>query len=120
MKNGLMVMTFLFSLNALAIDCHGTEPFWRASVSEDKVILDQAGDIPILTLPINKVSGAAGFTSGFLKVYANNNGPVAVVTSNKCNNSMSDDIFPNEIILFTGATTLYGCCGQGVVTEPNN
>ena len=120
MKLIIVTASFLFSLNAAAIDCHGTEPFWGAEISDQKVVLEGPGYEPSLTLPVNSVSGAAGFTADFLKVYSNDNGQVAVVTSNKCSDSMSDFIFPNEVIIFTGSTTLYGCCGEGAVIEASN
>ncbi len=114
------VLASLFSLNALAIDCHGTEPFWAAEVADDKVVLEGPGYEPALTLPVTNVSGAAGYTASFLQVFSNNNGQVAMVTSNECNNGMSDHIFPNEVYIFTGSTTLYGCCGEGVIVGPGN
>lgn len=114
MKTILFAISVLFSFNALALNCHGTEPFWSAEITDTQVKLDEFGDKSVL--PITSKTGAAGFMSDFLQVFSSMNGPVAIVTSNKCNDSMSDFEFPHEVILFTGSTTLYGCCGEGVST----
>ena len=116
----ILASIFLLSGNALAVSCHGTEPFWGAEVTKDKIVLNMVGfeaDAP-KTLAVSSVSGAAGYTASFLKVYSNQGKKVAVMTSNKCDNGMSDHIFPNQIIIFNGAETLYGCCGEGVVDGP--
>ena len=109
-----LVLGIFCSTNAFAMSCAGTEPFWGAEISSDKIVLEGPGYETPLALPVTSVSGAWGFTADFLKVYSNDNGQVAVMTSNKCSDSMSDFEFPNEIIIFTGTGTLYGCCGKGV------
>jgi uncharacterized membrane protein len=111
----VLVLTSFISTSALAIGCHGTEPFWSAEVSSDKIVLTFVGESQS-TFPVVSTQGAWGYTADFLKVYTNDNGPVAVMTSNKCSDSMSDFEYPNEIIIFTGGGTLYGCCGEGVAT----
>ncbi len=105
-----------FSTAAFAVNCAGTEPFWGAQILTDKIVLEGPGYEVPMALPVTSVSGASGLTADFLKVYSNDNGQVAVITSNKCTDGMSDYEFPNEIIIFTGTETLYGCCGEGVAT----
>ena len=108
----------LFSGQAMALSCHGTEPFWGAEISPEKVIFID----PILesekTIDLVSKEAPAGFSDSFMQIYTNANGPVAVVTSNKCSDGMSDFVYPNELILFTDNGTLYGCCGEGVATGP--
>lgn len=108
----LSILVSLFSLNALALNCHGTEPFWSADLSTDKIVFDNFGDVE--TFPVSEIDSAFGYTASFLQIYKNNRGPVAIVTTNKCSDGMSDFEYPNEIILFTGTGTFYGCCGVGV------
>jgi len=117
MKSILLVLIVsLFSVNALALNCHGTEPFWSAEVSDEKVdFLDF--DDKVQSTRITEVKAASGFTSSFMQIYVNARGPVAVVTSNTCSDSMSDFAFPKEIILFTDMGVRYGCCGEGVLPE---
>ncbi len=101
------------SSQAFAISCHGTEPFWGAEVSKQQVVVEMPGDQGPQTIPVNAIGAAAGFTSDYVQVYKNDNGPAAVVIGNKCTDGMSDFTFPQEVIIFTGTTTLYGCCGEG-------
>ncbi len=114
-----MFSFFVFALltsNAQALNCSGTEPFWGATVSDDKIVLEGPGYETPYSIAVTGVTSAIGISADFLKVYSNDNGQVAVVTGNKCTDGMSDFEFPNEIILFTGSGTLYGCCGEGVAT----
>ncbi len=103
------------SSQAFAISCHGTEPFWGAEVSGQKVVVEMPGDQDAQAIPVNSVGDAAGFTSDYVQVYKNDNGPAAVVIGNKCTDGMSDFTYPQEVIIFTGTATLYGCCGKGVM-----
>ena len=93
---------------AKTLTCHGAEPFWGATLSDTSIELDLTGEIS--SHPIEKVSPAAGFAPSFVSVYSDARGPVAVTITRKCDNGMSEEIFAKEIVIFTGLTTLYGCC----------
>ncbi len=112
----LLSMAALFSMNTMALSCHGTEPFWGAEISETEVVVDLI-EVQEKVLPVTDIIEAAGFASGFVTTYSNNKVPVAVTSSNECNNGMSDHIFPKEVIIFLGDSVLYGCCGEGVIAE---
>lgn len=117
MKMITLVATFLLSANALALDCHGTEPFWNATISDQEVYLSGSGYEPGITYAVSEVNGPEGMQESFAQVYYGELGryqPLAVVTSTKCSDGMSDFEFPQEIFLFTGTETLYGCCGEGI------
>lgn len=101
----------LFNAQALALDCRGTEPFWAATLTNSALTLEFPGE-KVAPLPITSTKGASGMSEDFLKVYKDERGPVAVLQSQECSDGMSDHIFPQEVILFTGSQTLYGCCGQ--------
>lgn len=115
MKALLLILTTTFiASQSFALDCAGTEPFWGATLSSDKIeVTDVVMEESITVMPVTEISGAHGYTSEFLQVYSNQNGPVAIVTSNSCNDGMSDFTYPKEVIIFTGTGTLYGCCGEG-------
>ncbi len=110
----LLVAFPLLSQPALALNCFGTEPFWRAEISTQKLVLQKMSEEVAISIPLTSRSGVAGYTQDFVQVHSNMNGPVAVVTSTPCNDGMSDYTYPQQIILFTGADNLYGCCGRGV------
>lgn len=115
-----MLMIFsiaILSQYSLALNCTGTEPFWSAEVSEQSVKFENNSVEETKTFPISEISGANGYTADFIKIYWNADKPVAVVTSNECSDSMSDLVYPKEIILFDGKATYYGCCGKGVEPE---
>ena len=112
----LLTVAALFSMNTMALSCHGTEPFWGAKISETEIVVDLIEGEPKV-FPVSDVIEAAGFASGFVTTYSNQKVPVAVTSSNECNNGMSDHIFPKEVIIFLGDSVLYGCCGEGVITE---
>ncbi len=96
--------------NSFALDCHGTEPFFKAQVSSSLFTLENDGVKD--SQPITKVSTAVGTQESFLQVFSNDAGPVAVVKSAECNNGMSDEIFPKEVIIFSKGNVFYGCCGK--------
>lgn len=103
------------SSQAFAISCHGTEPFWGAEITDKEVVLDYPGDEKVPELLVDEVGAAAGYVSDYIKVYKNQGNPVAVVLGNKCSDGMSDFTYPQEVMIFNGSTTLYGCCGEGVM-----
>ncbi|MES2768341.1 MAG: hypothetical protein V4596_04280 [Bdellovibrionota bacterium] len=103
----------LISQNSFALECHGTEPFWGATLTEDNLSLQTVDIEGVTETKITKVAGAAGMVEEFLQVYSNEDGPVAVVRkTDSCSNGMSDETFPQEIIILSGDTNLYGCCGE--------
>lgn len=110
-----LVAIALYSGQSFALECHGTEPFWDATVVSHKV--EVSGPNFHERLPVDGLSTASGMTSDFLKVYTKNNIPVAIVTSNTCDDGMSDFEYPNAVIIFTSSSVLYGCCGKGVPTN---
>jgi hypothetical protein len=65
-----LLFASIFSTNALAVECSGTEPFWGAKISTDKIVLEYPGEPAALVLPVTSVSGAWGFSADFLKVYS--------------------------------------------------
>ncbi len=105
-----MILGLTFSSSAFALNCHGTEPFWGATVSSTEITLED----PVLenkkVSVVQKVEAASGFTAEYMSIYSDNRGPLAIVMTRECNNGMSDDIFPKEIILFTDSGVLSGCC----------
>ena len=78
-----------------ALDCHGTEPFWNAKVSDKSIELKELGTVTFL-FSITKTNPAQGYKESFIKNYSNDNGPIATVTSRACDNGMSEEIFPKE------------------------
>ncbi|MCO5144448.1 MAG: hypothetical protein M9962_15320 [Oligoflexia bacterium] len=108
----VLLVSIFMSANAMAANfsCHGTEPFWGAKVSSETIELNGPDYENPAKIVVTSVSGASGMVDSFLRVYSNKNGPIAIITSNKCDNGMSDETFPHEIILFTDSETLYGCC----------
>lgn len=102
-----------FSQNSFALDCHGTEPFWAANLTQEQVKLVDPVVQKETLLPVTRISRAAGYTEEFLSVYSNGSTPVATVRkTDSCNNGMSEETYPQEVILFNGEETLYGCCGE--------
>ena len=101
------------------LNCGGTEPFWDIAITDEKIVFGMGFPTEEGTSEmISKVSTAHGMPNtpdSFLRVYSNFRGPVATVISQKCNDGMSDFIYPKEVILYTPFGTLYGCCGKGVL-----
>ena len=117
MKLLVTAISFLFSANALAMNCRGTEPGWIAKISDGEIVLEGQGYPAPKTLSVNSVSSAEGSSVDLLAIYSNNNGPVAAMKTIECNDGMSDDNFPKEIIIFTGTAVLHGCCGDALSSE---
>lgn len=102
---------------AETLNCHGNEPFWGATISSDKLILEMAdGKGPRETV-VTGVDGAAGYSENFVQVFKNLNGPVATVITSTCDDSMGDFDYPQQIVIYNGDLVLYGCCGEGKPIE---
>jgi uncharacterized membrane protein len=113
-----MAISLYFANSAFAVSCHGTEPFWQAELNADSVVFTPAGSAPE-SQKVDEVTSAVGIAWAFMQVYQNSDGPVAVVKTQECNNGMSDETFPQEVILFKNGDTYYGCCGVGTPTTTN-
>lgn len=105
----LFLSGMLMSASAFALECHGTEPFWGAWVTDEKVEFSFT-DEKVSVFPVTKVEAAMGMSVDYMSIYSDARGPLAVVTTRECNNGMSDEIFPKEVLIFTGRGVLSGCC----------
>ncbi|MCB9092348.1 MAG: hypothetical protein H6620_07285 [Halobacteriovoraceae bacterium] len=114
---GLFLSLSFLSASGMTMKCSGTEPFWGATLGKDKITVEFAGEEEKEIITVDSIKGAAGYVDSFVRVFSSNKTPVAVVTSNSCNNGMSDHTYPNEVIIFTPTYNLYGCCGEGVLAE---
>ena len=97
--------------------CHGTEPFWNATVNSAEIKVNGSGFEPGISFAVSRTEDAVGYQTGFLTTYFSEKDletgastPLAVLTTNKCNDGMQDEIFPHEIILFAANRVYYGCC----------
>lgn len=118
MKMLMIILVLIMSNPSFAeeIRCHGTEPFWGATIKKEKLVFRGIPNTKVT--PITGVSGASGYNASFLQLFSNESGPVAVVIARTCSDSMSDFDFPQQVVIFDGENTYYGCCGKGVVTGP--
>lgn len=119
MKKVVMTVIFLvlaglvmYSDNSWATSCHGTEPFWSADIKNDQIVLNEIEKKTVLHY--SQATAAEGMKPEFLKVFSDKRGPVAVLISASCNNGMSDEMFPQQFVLFLGNKTLFGCCGKPI------
>jgi len=115
MKNIILLFISIITIqSAYGLSCSGTEPFWSAEITKDKIKLDLyvIGDASHLIYDIEKVEDAIGFATGFLQVYSDSSGPIAVIENETCNDGMSDFIYNREIVLFSPNGVLYGCCDR--------
>jgi len=116
MKQLILIFLSLFTYQtAAAITCHGTEPFWQAKIISDSFVLDIFGQRKIFSsIVLSAPHGMPNTNEGFVRVYSDARGPVATMISQTCNNGMSDNLYPKEIIIYTENGSLYGCCGEVV------
>ena len=114
---GFLVVLLIFqSGHAFALSCHGTEPFWKADILKNTIKLTRLGG-RVESFSIVKSEGAVGMKEEFLKSYFSSGArPVATVIRRECNDAMADYTYPQEIIIYTGRDTLYGCCGDPTPT----
>lgn len=113
----LILFAGISQAQAETINCHGTEPFWGAIITSDKLSLEGVTDEENVSIDITGVSAAAGYSTDFVKAFSNMNGPVATVISKTCDDSMSDFDYPQQVVIYLGSKVLYGCCGKGVPIE---
>lgn len=111
----LGVAALILSDYSFALNCHGTEPFWSAQLSADKVTVSLGLGKSITEIAsVSSPLGMPDSENSFVRVYSSSNGPVATTIAQQCNNGMSDDMYPYEIIIFTPNGSLYGCCGEAL------
>ncbi|MFK8138981.1 MAG: hypothetical protein AB8E15_11520 [Bdellovibrionales bacterium] len=109
---GLVVLLSLVSSKIFAIQCVGTEPFWNATVNTEEVVFNAMALEEPVKMKITKLDGIVGFSTEHAAVYSNNNGPVAIITTESCNDGMSDDDYLKKAIIFTDFNTFMGCCTE--------
>lgn len=92
--------------------CVGTEPFWGATILDNKVVFAS----PELERPVSSsivsLQTAAGVGPDFAFVVKTQN-LTATVVSGACTDGMSDNEYTHHIVIDRGNTrVLYGCCNQ--------
>lgn len=122
MKNFYFSTLLLLSLNSksYAMDCHGTEPFWGAKVTTQKILVDSYDEkTEFQVASVSAPMGMLNEDEGLVRIYSDERGPLATVISHECNDGMSDNIYPKEILIFTSEGTRYGCCGIPIRVAPS-
>lgn len=114
MRKIIFLLALLSTASAFAGEykCFGTEPFWSVDISiSEKGI---TGDFDVFGLETKKITfnkeiNAEGYNPNFIKVLVGDDAQANII-ANKCNDGMSDTVYPYEIILRDGDAVLYGCC----------
>ncbi|TNF05641.1 MAG: hypothetical protein EP326_00490 [Deltaproteobacteria bacterium] len=114
LRLSLILFSLLSIKTAHAMSCLGTEPFWGAEITSEKLKLDLfiPGDASHLSWDVAKVEGAVGYVDGFVQVFSDSEGPIAVTRKTACNDGMSDYDYEREVIIFSPNGVLFGCCDR--------
>ncbi len=117
------LMLFIMSLSAYAspknerhMSCAGTEPFWGVLIQGNVISYDD----PNLETPIKywdaRIEGAIGAPAHAFQIKASRlHGKEKIelyITHTDCNDGMSDEIYPYQVILNQNDIIEYGCCGD--------
>lgn len=113
MKILLLVASFVFSSQILASNktCFGTEPFWNMKVSESHVSFNDFSSEADEVSEIISKDSAAGTGLDFVTVIKTEEKVITTI-QNSCNDGMSDEIYPFEVVVTDNESglVLYGCC----------
>lgn len=109
-----MMVTFVGALVHADLKCGGTEPFWDLTIGAKKAkYWDQDEIGKKTTLDILSVQDARGMMPGEVRKYRFKNAwsiADAVVLRKKCDDGMSDTIYPYSITFTTESKVFSGCC----------
>ena len=113
------LILFSATVHADTFNCVGTEPFWNATVTNESITLSLAkfGEKDeVQKLRVSQITSAEGISKEFLRVYSQQEKPVAVLQKTNCSDDLTDELYSHEVYLFLDQAwerknvTLYGCC----------
>lgn len=108
----LTLAVILFSPNTFALECIGTEPSWSASINGQSAVIENADKTTVHK--VTDVSGAAGYSKEYLRIYSGTSGAVAIANrTDRCTDGLNKRLYPYEVI-FVGKQKLYGCCDESL------
>lgn len=110
----LALAVILFSPNTFALECYGTQPNWNATLSGTEAVIEDHNN-KTTVVKLTDVSGAAGYSPEYLRIYSANTGAVAIANrTDRCTDGETKRLYPYEVI-FVGKKKLYGCCDDSPV-----
>ncbi len=118
MKSTLTLMLCLASFSVFAkttLDCGGTEPFWGIKVDQNGFVKYSSPDMenPKFFSKSTKISAAgtgANFAYQLIATNMKNESIKLNITTAECNDGMSDEIYPQTVLVEDNGAILYGCC----------
>ncbi len=107
----LVLLSSSFSVFAApTFECHGTEPFWNATIDQNYITYADAINNKKIKLKIISRREAHGYSEGAAFVVKTKYARAAVALGT-CNDGMSDDQYSHTILLENGSL-LGGCCNR--------
>ena len=109
---------------AQSLTCTGTEPFWQLTINDSTILLQDGNKLTgqsKLTLKSVKPRTAAGAPPSAVQIYEattseRNARPMLIVVQkreeSRCSNSMSNPVYPYDVIVVTPGVVFMGCCAN--------
>jgi uncharacterized membrane protein len=98
----------------VALQCHGTEPFWTIKIGPNSSSYQMMDEAPI-ALPLGAFEQASNRSDGWMAVGGSGNNLTAayLTRAEACSNGMSDETFPYSIhVRLPTGGVVSGCCKQ--------
>ena len=123
--NRFFLAAFLLSLSSSAFaadaskmtECHGTEPFWSATIRSEKVVYKSNSTGEALTIRNKGALPSAAGSTRFISLYQGRTEEdssrflnLIVKSEESCSDGMSDETYGASAIVLSGSMLLYGCC----------
>ncbi len=116
-----LLLTLLITLSSLSVfanttlDCGGTEPFWGIKVDKNGFVKYSSPDFDNAKFfsKSTKISAAgtgANFAYQLIATNMKNESIKLNVTTAECNDGMSDETYPQTVLVEDNGTILFGCC----------
>ncbi len=122
LKKCLYLLTLPLYLPAVGMafdnfDCVGTEPFWKLSITAQKITFTQQ-TASTVTMPAVEPKPAENMSMDHIRVFRtklDNKEAIIVIQSQSCTDGMSEDVFPYEGLFISSDKVFHGCCSKKIL-----
>lgn len=114
---GLLLYSPVVAFAFDSFDCVGTEPFWKLSITDQKITFTQQ-TAPLLTMPTVEPKPAENMNMEHIRVFRtklSNKEVIIIIQKQSCTDGKSEDVFAYEGLFISNDKVFHGCCSKKIL-----